>query len=414
MFEKLTRSTVFPALMLILANVLAFALLFLFGMSQLEVLYIIFGTLALFLIMYGLILYFKLGDKYIMLIATMLVTFGVIMLTRINPQFAERQVMWVAVSTGTFFASYFIYLAVKSWHKIWWFYIGLTVILFALTMIFGDTRGGSRNWIGFETRFLNFTLQPSELMKILFVMFLACHFSGNFKVNYLKIPPKFYAMLGVYIFLAALVMQREWGTAVLLFGIYFLMSFTFEFDWKLLTLNSGIAVAGLILGHRALFHIQTRFAMWVDPWSDPFGRGYQILRSLFAVSSGGYFGAGIGNGLPNNIPEVHTDFIFAAIVEEMGIFGGVAVILLFFLLCYRCFKIALTVRDSFNKAVAMGIAAMFGLQTFIIVGGVVNLIPLTGITLPFISYGGSSMVVSFAALGIVQAISAGRELSRKM
>ncbi|MEG1441201.1 MAG: FtsW/RodA/SpoVE family cell cycle protein, partial [Oscillospiraceae bacterium] len=138
-------------------------------------------------------------------------------------------------------------------------------------------------------------------------------------------------------------------------------------------------------------------------------KGYQITQSLFAIASGGYFGRGLGNGSPTYIPEVHSDFIFAAICEEMGVFGGAAVIILFFLIAYRCFKISIMATDEFDKAVCLGLTVMFALQTFIIVGGVIKLIPLTGITLPFVSYGGTSIVVNFASLGIIQAISAKQE-----
>ena len=146
--------------------------------------------------------------------------------------------------------------------------------------------------------------------------------------------------------------------------------------------------------------------VWLDPWEDVANKGYQIAQSLFAISSGGYFGRGIGNGSPGYIPEVHTDFIFSAICEEMGVFGGAAIIILYFLLAYRCFKITLNTQNSYNKAVGLGLTLMFSVQTFIIIGGVIKFIPLTGITLPFVSYGGTSIVVSFASLGIMQAISA--------
>ena len=144
---------------------------------------------------------------------------------------------------------------------------------------------------------------------------------------------------------------------------------------------------------------------WIDPWSDITDKGYQITQSLFAIASGGFFGTGIGMGRPDMVPAVTTDFIFAAICEELGVFGGVAVVLLFMLLIYRGIKIILGVKNRFNKILGFGIAVMFGLQTFIIIGGVIKLIPLTGITLPFVSYGGSSLTTSFIALGIMQAIS---------
>ena len=153
-------------------------------------------------------------------------------------------------------------------------------------------------------------------------------------------------------------------------------------------------------------HIQIRVHTWLDPWADVAGSGYQIYQSLFAIASGGFFGTGLGQGRPGYIPEVHSDFIFSAICEELGLFGGFAIILLFFIFTYRGIKIALKLPDGFDKCVATGITVMFGIQTFIIIGGVIKMIPLTGITLPFISYGGSSLLSSFISLGILQAISA--------
>ena len=166
-----------------------------------------------------------------------------------------------------------------------------------------------------------------------------------------------------------------------------------------------------ILGYKFLYHIQVRVATWLNPWDDISNTGYQITQSLFAIASGGYFGKGIGNGSPGYIPEVHSDFIFSAVCEEMGVFGGAAIILLFFLIAYRCFKIAITAKNPFDKAVCLGLTLMFSVQTFIIVGGVIKMIPLTGITLPFVSYGGTSIVVNFISLGIIQAISAKEERS---
>ena len=155
-----------------------------------------------------------------------------------------------------------------------------------------------------------------------------------------------------------------------------------------------------------MYHIQVRVENWLNPWEDIAGKGYQITQSLFAIAEGGFFGKGLGGGKPSYIPEVHSDFIFSAICEELGIFGGTAVILLFFIFVYRGIKISLCLHDGFDKCIAAGITAMFGFQTFMIIGGVIKMIPLTGITLPFVSYGGSSLVTSFMALGILQAVSA--------
>ncbi|MDD2498436.1 MAG: FtsW/RodA/SpoVE family cell cycle protein, partial [Desulfitobacteriaceae bacterium] len=169
--------------------------------------------------------------------------------------------------------------------------------------------------------------------------------------------------------------------------------------------NMGMVLLGGLAGFAFVHHVQVRFMAWMNPWADVAGKGYQITQSLFAIGAGGFFGTGIGLGQPEYIPEVTTDFIFSAICEEVGVFGGVAVVLLYFILVYRGIKITLNIKDCFHKAVALGISVMLGFQSFIIIGGVIKLIPLTGITLPFISYGGSSLTTSFIALGILQATS---------
>jgi cell division protein FtsW (lipid II flippase) len=162
---------------------------------------------------------------------------------------------------------------------------------------------------------------------------------------------------------------------------------------------------GIVLGYTLFDHVRIRIATWLDPWKYIDNKGYQITQSLFAIASGGFFGTGIGLGHPDFIPAVHTDFIFSAICEEMGVFTGMAIIMLFLILVYRGFKIAFSQDDKFFQIVAFGISILFGFQSFIIFGGVMKLIPLTGITLPFVSYGGSSLLSSFIALGVLQVAS---------
>ena len=194
-------------------------------------------------------------------------------------------------------------------------------------------------------------------------------------------------------------MQREWGTTVLILIIVFILTYVFENNKLFIFINFIFAVPVALFGYFFVYHIRVRVDIWLNPWIDASGKGYQIVQSLFAIVSGGFFGTGIGMGNPDLVPAANTDFIFSAICEEMGIFGGVAVILLYFLLTYRGIKIVLSVRARFEKILALGITVIFGLQTFIIIGGVIKLIPLTGITLPFVSYGGSSLLTGFILLG---------------
>lgn len=395
-----------PAYLLILLDILGFSLLFMSKDYNPRVLYTCGAVILLFVIMYTILVLCRMGDKFIMLMVFMLMSIGVLVLCRINLDYGFKQIVWILLGGAAFFVAYFIYYNVKIWDRFWYLYFILGVGLFLFTLVFGRTVNGSKNWVILGP----ISFQPSEITKILFIMCLACHYSGTWTKPILgKVHPKWVLMLITYVFVGFLVLQRDWGTILVIFSIYLFMVYVYEPDKKLLFINlAALGVIGVV-GCKFLYHIQVRVSTWLDPWADISNKGYQITQSLFAIASGGYFGRGLGNGSPYYIPEVHSDFIFAAICEEMGVFGGVAVILLFFLIAYRCFKISILTPAPFDKAVSFGVTVMFALQTFIIIGGVTKLIPLTGITLPFVSYGGTSIIISFASLGIIQAISAKTE-----
>ncbi|MBQ2614660.1 MAG: FtsW/RodA/SpoVE family cell cycle protein [Clostridia bacterium] len=394
-----------PAYLLILMNLFGFGLLFVKNSYDTKMLYVGAGLLGLFLILYTIIVLCRMGDKFIALMACMLITIGVLLLCRIDLSFGIRQIVWVAVGGIAFFVAYLVYYHIRFWDRMWMVYVILGTGLFLATLIFGKTINGARNWIAVG----NVTVQPSELTKILYIMFLACYYSKAWDKPLGRITPKWGTLMVTYLFIGFLVLQRDWGTILVLFAIYIFMTYVYEKNYGFLLMNIAAALVVAFLGYRFLYHIQVRVSTWLNPWEDISNTGYQITQSLFAIASGNYFGRGLGNGSPGYIPEVHSDFIFAAVCEEMGVFGGAAIILLFFLIAYRCFKIAILAKDAYDKAVCFGLTLMFAVQTFIIVGGVIKLIPLTGITLPFVSYGGTSIVVNFVSLGIIQAISAKEE-----
>ncbi len=391
-----------PAYLLVIMNVLGFLLLYMANDYQTNVLYVGLGMLGMFILIYSILVLCRMGDKFLVLLASMLMTVGVLMLCRLDIVMGARQIVWIGLGGIVFFAAYCIYYNIRFWHRMWFLYAALGVALFVITLIFGKTVNGSRNWIDLGI----IAFQPSEIIKILYIMFLACHYSESWNKPFFKISPMFMTGIVTYIYILFLVLQRDWGTILVVFSIFIFMIYVYEKNRWFLIGNVGAASVVALLGYKFLYHIQVRVGVWLDPWSDVSDKGYQIAQSLFAIASGGYFGRGLGNGSPGYIPEVHTDFIFSAICEEMGVFGGAAVIILFFLLAYRCFKITINTQDPYNKAVGLGLTLMFALQTFIIIGGVIKFIPLTGITVPFVSYGGTSIVVSFASLGIMQAISA--------
>lgn len=348
---------------------------------------------------------FKMGDSYICAIVSMLVSLGLMMQYRLSPETGFKQFIWFLLGTAVFLIANGLFVL---WHEkfrsVWLFY-GSIIALFIITLVIGTELNGARNWIIIG----GFTMQPSEFIKILFVFFMAAYVTDPepLRVKYkgFTASPKWVLMVLVFIVLGFFAIEREFGTALLVFLVYLSFLYVFERDILFSLGNALVAGVGGAVAIRFIHHLQVRVDTWLDPWSDIAGKGYQITQSLFAIGTGSFFGTGIGLGHPEYIPAVHTDFIFAAVCEETGIFGGLAIVLLFFLLVYRGIKIALRLQDRFTKSIAFGLTITLGFQTFIIVGGVIKLIPLTGITLPFISYGGSSLLASYITLGILQALS---------
>lgn len=399
-----------PINMVAIVNIMAFGLLYIYKAKFDEKLLSAgFLITAMVIATYIIITKRGMGDEYLFLVVAMLANLGVLMIYRLDPAQGFRQIVWYVIGIVLFFISYFVYLTFHRWDELIYYYIGSAFALFLLTLIFGSNIKGANNWILIGRH----GFQPSELIKIIFIFFLAAYFHKpkklavqlNLRGTDIRISERVVLTAVSYMFMGFLVLQRDWGSALLFFAIFFMFLYVLDTRLDYLAANLALAAFGATAGYFTLYHIRVRFETWWDPWADIAKKGYQITQSLFAIAAGGFFGKGIGMGRPDFIPEVQTDFIFSAICEEMGIFGGAAVILLFFLLTYRGFKVALEEKHLFEKAVALGITVLFGFQTFIIIGGVIKLIPLTGITLPFISYGGSSMTTSFIALGILQAIS---------
>ena len=265
-------------------------------------------------------------------------------------------------------------------------------------------------------------MQPGEFAKLLLVVFLASFLREHREV--LTIAHR--RVLGVGlpaarhlgplalmagISLGVLAVMNDLGTALLLFGIYLAMIYVATGRHLYTVLGLGIFAAGSWAVYNAVGHVQERFQVWVDPWAHPHTTGYQIVQSIEAVADGGIFGTGLGRSLQvvnhgqTIIPAVQTDGIYAAWADETGLAGAAGLLLIYLLFCYRGFKIAALADDGFSKLLACGLTFAFGLQAFLIVGGIIRLIPLTGITLPFVSYGGSSIVSNFIMLALLLMVS---------
>ncbi len=409
MFGALTYKR--PINLVMAANMAAYAVLYLYGQPfDNNALFICLLVTGLICTGYYIIAGLEMGDEYLFLIVSMLFSLGLVMIYRLDRQLGQKQLIWFAAGLALFFTSYLLFYKGRFWNRLGLLYAAGTFLLNIATLVFGKEINGSTNWIIISGH----SFQLSELSKILFILFLACYFkeqeSGMIGIPRLKwmkreTQNRVFLMAVTFINALLLIFQRDWGTVALFFILYIVILYVFGGSRLFLLGNMVCTIPVALFGYFFIYHIRVRVDMWLNPWSDPSGKGYQLLQSLFAIGSGGYLGTGIGSGRPDLIPAVNTDFIFSAICEEMGIMIGIAVILLYFILFYRGAKIVLNLQERFYKALSLGISVMFGIQTFIIIGGVIKLIPLTGITLPFISYGGSSLVSSFISLGILQAVS---------
>lgn len=333
-------------------------------------------------------------DPALFILSCFIAQLGLIMLYRINPESAVKQLTWFSIGFFLFFISSF---ASKTWVevKIGYFYLFIiTALLLVSPLIFGVERWGSKSWIAFQ----NFSFQPSELAKLTFSFFLA----DSLKNGKIKNPILFYGQ--IFLILGLLAVARDLGGAMLFYFTALAIVFAATSRWDLTIAGFAGAGVGGFLGYKLFGHVRVRAKAWLNPWEDVPGKGYQIVQSLFAMAEGGFFGTGLGLGRPDYIPAVTTDFIFSAFFEEFGFLGASALIVVYFLLVYRGIKISLSIKNSFLSLSALGITVFFGIQIFTIIGGVTKLIPMTGVTLPFMSYGGSSMVMSFISLGILNGI----------
>lgn len=353
------------------------------------------------------------GDMLLFPLAAMLNTAGMIMILRLSAGIAEKQLVWLLVGLAAFLLTVKALPNYKNLEDYKYVYIFAGLLLLASSIIFGTEIGGARSWI----RFGIFNFQPSELVKIILVIFLASYLEEKKEVlkegttTLLGIPVPSVQYVGPLLVmwgfsLVLLIFQNDLGTALIFFGTFLTMIFIATGRWSYII--SGTLLFSLGAGMCYLFyrHVQVRVAIWLNPWHDIDGKGYQIVQSLFAIGSGGFYGTGPGLGRPDLIPAVHTDFIYSAWSEEMGLVGAVALLLIYCLIIYRGYRIALAARSGFGSLLAAGLTSLLAVQTVIIIGGVTKLFPLTGVTLPFVSYGGSSLVSSYILIGLLTNISA--------
>lgn len=407
-----------PAL---LVTTLGFALLHTYKSSQLDWYSLVYGGvfIGLFLVAHlGLRLFARESDPYLLPITALLSTLGILMIYRINEKLAREQALWLVVGLIAFLLVLAIVRNIKILQE-FRFVIGLAgILLLFITAVVGSEVNGERLWLSIGS----ISFQPEEFAKILLMIFFAAYLVdirealtvSTRRILGVALPPLRYMapLLTIWaLSLALMIFMKDLGTSLLFFGA--MLALLYVATGRLLYVVAGVLLflAGAAVLYQIFPVVQVRVDMWLNPWQDPAGKGYQITQSLFALASGGIFGRGLGQGYltlasgKTIIPALQTDFIFSAIAEELGLVGAVGVILLYFMFVYRGFRTAVRALDDFSRLLAAGLTIIFGLQVFIIIGGVIRLIPLTGITLPFVSKGGSSIVANFILLALLLRLS---------
>ncbi len=349
-------------------------------------------------------------DQYITPLISFLAGTGLVFLFRLNPGYGYRQLSWVVIGLVALYLTTTLLCRYRELADYKYLVALAGILALLLPIFFGIELGGAKSWLDLGL----FHFQPSEFVKLLLVFFLGSYLmesrmllqAGEQRVYILPGVQQWGPLLGMWLTaLLVLVFQKDLGTALIYFGTFLAMVYMATARWLYILLGSLLFFFGAATAYMLVGHVHTRVAIWLDPWATAQESGYQIIQSLYAINNGGIFGAGLGAGFPGFIPAVHTDFIFAAICEETGLLGGIGIMVMYMLLIYRGFKIALAARDEYAGLMAAGFTAILGLQVFIIIAGVTKLLPMTGITLPFISYGGSSMVANFILAGMLLNIS---------
>jgi cell division protein FtsW (lipid II flippase) len=403
-----------PALIL---TTLGFALVYTQKSSTLSLSSLTYGALflALFAIAHiGRRVLTPHADPYLLPVTALLSTLGILVLYRLNEKLALQQAMWLVVGLVAFLLVLVFVRDIKVLRD-YRFLIGIAGLLLLLfTAIFGREINGARLWVALGP--VHF--QPAEIGKILLVVFFAAYLVdirealtvSTRRLLGVPLPPLRYLAPLLIIWalsMALMIFMKDLGTSLLFFGALLALLYVATGRFFYVVVGLALFIAGAALLYFIFPHVQTRVDIWIDPWKDVSGKGYQIVQSLFALADGGLFGRGLGQGYlvlqsgNTIIPALETDFIFSAIGEELGLVGAVGIILLYLIFTYRGLRIAVRARDDFSRLLATGLTSIFALQAFLIMGGVIKLIPLTGITLPFVSYGGSSIVSNFVLVALL-------------
>jgi cell division protein FtsW (lipid II flippase) len=358
------------------------------------------------------------ADPWLLPLAALLCALGLTEIYRLQPTLARDQSVWIVIGLIGFLGLVFVLRDHRRLETYKYSLATVAVGLLLFTMVAGTTVNGARLWI----RVGGIQVQPGEFVKLLLVISVAGYLRANREVltfarrRVLGVDIPAARHLGPLALMAAaslgvLAVMNDLGSALLLFGIFLAMIYVATGRHLYTVLGLGVFAVGSLFVYKTVPHVHERFSIWIDPWSHAHSTGYQVVQSVESIADGGVFGTGLGRSLQvighgqTIIPAVQTDGIYAAWSDETGLAGAAGLLLIYLLFAYRGFKIATLADDSFSKLLACGLTFSFTLQAFLIVGGITRLIPLTGVTLPFVSYGGSSIVSNFLMLALLLMIS---------
>ena len=349
----------------------------------------LFATIALYRVIY------PKANRLIVNNMCLLLTVSFVILTRLSYDKSVKQFKIVVVSTILTMFIPFLVRKIKIISKFAWIYALAGIGALGIVMILGQVTNGSK--ISYSIG--GYTFQPSEFVKILFVLTIAGMLAKSSDFLHVIITA---AVAGAHVLI--LVCSKDLGSALIFFIVYFVMIYVATKNPLYLLLGLAGGAGASMVAYKLFSHVRVRVQAWKDPLGTIENAGYQIAQSLFAIGTGGWFGMGLEQGAPNKIPVVEADFIFAAISEELGgIFGACLI-----LVCVSCFvmfmNISMKLKDEFYKLIAVGLAVMYGFQVFLTIGGVTKFIPLTGVTLPLVSYGGTSVLTTLIMFAIIQGL----------
>lgn len=345
--------------------------------------------------------YYPMGDRLIFLLAMLLCSIGLIMLFRLNQSTALKQLAWLVIGIVMFlFVVLYLKKGLVKYAKYKYIFLAGTILFMSMATFIGVEILGAKNWVKIGP----YGFQPSEFGKIFLILYLSTALS-NFTSRKQLIEPG----IVIIISLGFMVMQKDLGTALIIFAVSVTMVYLATSKKLYVLASMGLFGAGGLASYVVFDHIRRRFMIWLNPWDYVYNESYQLVQSMYAIAMGGFFGRGLGMGHPGYVAVNESDFIFSVICEEMGLLMGLAILILHFLLFYRSIRSAIHAENNFTKLLTAGLSVMIATQTLVIVGGVTGFIPLTGITLPFVSYGGTSLLISFLSLSIIQKVSEGDE-----